>query len=87
MSWWRYYDNWGEQSNWGVVTHLDNAYDGHEAVSAVVACSEPISKYKCGGERTNYKDLIGSVAKANMLWLDIARRQVEERHTAKTKPR
>jgi hypothetical protein len=32
--WWEYYDNWGEHLNWGLVTHLDNAYDGHEAATS-----------------------------------------------------
>jgi hypothetical protein len=87
MEWFEFTDMPSYGTNWGLVTEHDNAYDGHEAVSAAVACSEPISKYKCGGERATYGDLIGSVAKANMLWLDVARRQVEEGNTAKTKPR
>jgi hypothetical protein len=87
LTWFDYVDSWGEKINWGLVTHLDNAYDGHEAVRAAVACSEPISRYRCGGERADYGDLISSVAKANTLWLDIARRQGEEGNAAKTKPR
>ena len=72
MYWWEYYDNWGEQLNWGLVTHLDNAYDGHEASTAVLQCAAPISTYKCGGEQRNYGDLISSVTNANHLWLDYA---------------
>ena len=87
MYWWEFYDNWGEQLNWGLVTHFDNAYDAREDVSAAAACSEPISKYKCGGEKANYGDVISSVAKANLLWLDVARRQGEESGTSREKAR
>jgi hypothetical protein len=85
MEWFAYIDFSG--TNWGLVTPSDNAYDGHEALSAVVACSEPISKYKCGGEKANYGNLIGSVVNANTLWLDTARKQAEAGNNAKTKPR
>jgi hypothetical protein len=85
MGWYQMYDSW--QGDYGMITPTDNAYDGHEAVTAAVPCSVQLSKYKCGGERANYGDLISSVAKANMLWLDIARRQIEKGNTAKTKPR
>jgi len=83
--WFDYFDFAG--GDFGLTTPSDNVYDGHEAVSAAVACSEPISKYKCGGEKANYGDLIGSVTKANMLWLDIAKKHAEEGNTAKTKLR
>ena len=79
MYWWEYYDNWGEQLNWGLVTHFDNAYDGHEPVTGRVACSAPLSAYTCGGESVPasgggtppFGDLITSVKAANMLWLNI----------------
>jgi hypothetical protein len=67
--WWQYIDNYGEKLNWGIITHLDNAYDGHEAVTATVPCSPPLSQYTCGGEQRNYGDVIPWVAKANRLWL------------------
>jgi hypothetical protein len=67
--WWEYTDNFGEQLNWGIVTHLDNAYDGHEAVTGSVTCSAPLQAYTCGGESGNYGNLVTPVKAANALWL------------------
>lgn len=69
---WQYIDNYSEKLNWGLVTHLDNAYDGHEAAAAMMPCASPLSKNKCGGEQRNYGDAISWVAKANRLWLAYA---------------
>ncbi|HWH60252.1 MAG TPA: hypothetical protein VN682_21670, partial [Terriglobales bacterium] len=66
--WWQYTDNQGEKLNWGLVSLLDNAYDGHEDVQAAVQCSAPLEKYKCGGESRNYGNLIQSVKEANFSW-------------------
>lgn len=71
-AWWQYSDNSGEKKNWGLITLLDNAYDGHEDVTAAVSCSPPLEKYKCGGEEKSYGDVISLVRKANMLWLENA---------------
>lgn len=71
-AWWQYSDNRGEKKNWGLITLLDNAYDGHEDVKAIVSCSPPLEKYKCGGEENNYGDVISLVRKANLLWLESA---------------
>jgi hypothetical protein len=71
MQWWDYLDNWGEKINWGLKTDNDNAYDGHEAVQAIVACSAPLQMYTCGGEHANYGDVITPVKAANLLWLTI----------------
>jgi len=68
---WDWMDMWSEKTNWGLVSHLDNAYDGHEDVSASVSCSPPLQQYKCGGEPGNYGDYIGKVKEANALWLSI----------------
>jgi len=67
--WWEYIDNFGEQLNWGIVTHLDNAYDGHEAVTGSVTCSAPLQAYTCGGEAADYGNLVAPVKAANALWL------------------
>jgi hypothetical protein len=67
--WWQYGDNAVEQTNWGLVTLKDNAYDGHESVTGTVACSAPLAAYSCGGEAGNYGDVITSVKAANALWL------------------
>jgi hypothetical protein len=69
MIWYNYTDSSSDNLNWGLATHLDNAYDGHEAVTATVPCAAPLSKYNCGGEKRNYGDVISWVAKANRLWL------------------
>ena len=68
FAWWQYGDNAGEQTNWGLVTLLDNAYDGHETVTGSVPCSPPESAYTCGGEAGNYGNVISSVIIANGLW-------------------
>jgi hypothetical protein len=68
-AWWQYTDNRSEQKNWGLVTLLDNAYDGHEDVAAIVACSPPFQAYSCGGEPANYGDVITSVKSANLFWV------------------
>src|SRR4030095_15910263 len=62
---WEYFDNVGERLNWGLTTPSDNAYDGHEAVTAPVPCSAPIQAYTCGGESGNYGNLIISIKSAN----------------------
>jgi hypothetical protein len=64
--WWQYADNWDERVNWGLVTLLDNAYDGHEDVEQTVNCSAPLQNLACGGERRDYGDLISSVEQANL---------------------
>jgi len=54
IKFWAYNDTDGysptTNSNYGLVTPSDNAYDGHENVSGSVACSSPIQAYACGGE-------------------------------------
>jgi len=64
---WDWMDN--EGTNWGLVSHLDNAYDGHEDTSSSVTCSAPLQQYTCGGEPGNYGDAITPIQNANKLWL------------------
>ena len=71
FGWWQYGDNSSENTNWGLVTLKDNAYDGHESVTGSVTCSAPLQAYACGGEPGNYGDVITSVKAANLLWLSI----------------
>lgn len=63
---WAYNDTDGSnntnQTNYGLVTPLDNAYDGHENVHGSVACSTPINAYTCGGE--SYSWAMGSTGDA-----------------------
>jgi hypothetical protein len=60
-----------EKTNWGLKTPTDNAYDGHEAVAPVVACSSPVQAYTCGQEAGNYGDAVTSIKSANQLWLTV----------------
>jgi hypothetical protein len=70
--WWQYLDNWGEKLDWGLVSLMDNAYDGHESVTGsggvgvrTLPCSPPLELYLCGGEQKNYGNVISSVTQAN----------------------
>jgi len=78
VGWWAYYDDWGEKKNWGLVTTLDNAYDGHEDVSAAVPCSPPFSKFGCGGEAGDYGDTLTLVEQANRSWMSYAAKGTKE---------
>jgi hypothetical protein len=61
-----YIDIPSEQTNWGLVTLLDNAYDGKEDVTGTVTCSAPLGAYTCGGESSTYGNYIGCVQQANL---------------------
>ena len=54
-----------EQTNWGLVTLLDNSYNGVESVTGSVTCSAPLQAYTCGGEAGNYGDYTDCVTQAN----------------------
>lgn len=58
-----------QNNNLGLVSSHDNAYDGHEATTAVVHCSAPLQAYTCGADTGNYGDVITQIRAANMLWL------------------
>jgi hypothetical protein len=68
---WEFVDNYSEHLNWGMVTHFDNAYDGHESTTATVACSPPLQDLVCGGDAGNYGNLIDPMRTANGLWLNL----------------
>ncbi|HXM20956.1 MAG TPA: hypothetical protein VN948_06800 [Terriglobales bacterium] len=72
ISFWGLTDFWNEKIDWGLVSLNDNAYDGHEAVTARGPCSPPLETMTCGGEERNYGDAISKVKQANLLWLAIA---------------
>ncbi len=59
---WAWTDSWGEKTNWGLVSFLDNAYDG---VEDVVAGSLDSWGYPTGGEAGNYGDFITPARAAN----------------------
>jgi hypothetical protein len=60
---WAWSDSLGEGQNWGLVSLLDNAYDGREAVRAV---GRDAWGYRTGGEERDYGDFISSVRRANL---------------------
>lgn len=64
IDWWAWTDktSGGENNNFGLVSHRDNAYDGREAV---VATSKDPWGYVTGGEIANYGDFLTSVIAAN----------------------
>jgi hypothetical protein len=63
LRWWAYVDSTGEQTNWGLVTTSNNAYDGKEAVMAAGADA---SGYPTGGEQKNYGDFLDTVRTSNL---------------------
>jgi hypothetical protein len=65
--WWQFIDNWGEKLNWGLVTTLDNAYDGKEAI--IAKGTDPFG-YPTGGELKNYGDCLTQVKAANAAWIN-----------------
>lgn len=70
FSWWAWRDF--QSANQGLVSIHDNAYDGVEAVSAVVPCESNysvLSGANCGGESANYGDVITPVRNANLYWI------------------
>lgn len=74
---WDMVDSLGEQTNWGLVSCMDNAYDGKEAtisggvpgVFGSAKCRDPWG-YPCGGEERNYGDFLDPVTKANLSIMD-----------------
>ena len=66
FDWWTWQDS--QNLNQGLVSIHDNAYDGHEAVSATVPCSAPNQALTCGGEAKDYGNLLEKVIQANEVW-------------------
>jgi hypothetical protein len=62
IKWWAWLDSFGEGRNFGLVSFLDNAYDGKEAVRA--PGTDPWG-YTTGGEEKDYGDFISSVRAAH----------------------
>jgi hypothetical protein len=68
LTFWDLTDSWSEKANWGLVTFLDNVYDGQESVIAAGADSWG---YQTGGEERNYGVFITPVANANFNMLRV----------------
>jgi uncharacterized membrane protein len=59
---WGLTDNSSEETNWGFITFMDNAYDGRCAVAGQGADQYG---YPCGGEATNYGDFLDTATQSN----------------------
>ncbi len=64
---WAWTDSWGEKTNWGLVSFLDNAYDG---VADVIATGTDQWGYATGGEAGNYGNFITPAQQANFTVLN-----------------
>ncbi|KKK81866.1 hypothetical protein LCGC14_2809110, partial [marine sediment metagenome] len=62
IRWWAYTDSAAERVNWGLVSLLDNAYDGKEAI--IAAGTDPWG-YQTGGEDKDYGDFLSAVKQTN----------------------
>jgi hypothetical protein len=63
FDWWSLYDMNSQQANWGLLTPLDNPYDGKSAT--IIGNGKDQWGYPTGGEHANYGDFIGAVRSAN----------------------
>jgi len=61
-SFWSLTDNSSEQTNWGLISFSDNAYDGK---CAVINQSTDQYGIACGGEQANYGDFLDTVTQTN----------------------
>lgn len=69
---WAYTDSWGEKQNWGLVSFLDNPYDGK---ADVIAAGADAWGFPTGGEPRNFGDFIDGAAKANAQVMALAAAQ------------
>ena len=63
---WSLTDNNSEKTNFGLITFMDNAYDGQ---CAVISAGNDQYGYPCGGEATNYGDFLDNVTQTNSIIL------------------
>jgi hypothetical protein len=68
LMWWAWTDSLTEQQNWGLVSLLDNAYDGRESIRA--GGTDPWG-FHTGGEERDYGDLISRVRQTNLTVLRV----------------
>ncbi|MGH9416111.1 MAG: hypothetical protein ACRD01_05735, partial [Terriglobales bacterium] len=59
---WAWTDSWGEKTNWGLVTFLDNPYDG---AADTLAPGTDAWGYATGGEIGSYGNFLGAATSAN----------------------
>ncbi len=60
--WWAWTDSLPEEKNWGLVSQMDNAYDGYEAGKSM---GIDAWGYQTGGEEHNYGNFIGPARAVN----------------------
>ena len=72
--WWAWTDSIPEERNWGVVSLLDNAYDGYEAGKSF---GVDAWGYQTGGEERNYGDFITPARAVNF---SVSERLANEQH-------
>ena len=63
FDWWGAYDQNSQQANWGLLTPLDNPYDGCSAT--IAGCGLDQWGYSTGGEAAHYGNFIAPVVRAN----------------------
>jgi len=66
---WQWTDQTNQNTNFGLVSPYDNAYDGHEDVTGTVPCSPPLQAYTCGSNDFTSGNFITPLTSANQLWL------------------
>jgi hypothetical protein len=73
VRWWALLDNPSEKVNWGLVSTMDNAYDGKEATVSggapgIIGSStcKDLWGYSCGAEERNYGDFITSAKNGHL---------------------
>jgi len=64
FDWWSMYDMNSQKSNWGLLTPLDNPYDGKSAT--ISGDGNDQWGYPTGGEAANYGDFLDGVTPANL---------------------
>jgi hypothetical protein len=62
LLWWAWTDNLVEERNWGLVSLMDNAYDGHEAGKTL---GTDAWGFQTGGEEHNFGDFLGPARTVN----------------------
>lgn len=72
--WWAWTDSLTEERNWGVVSLMDNAYDGYEAGRTL---GTDAWGFATGGEERNYGDFLGPVRTENF---SVIERLTNEQH-------
>jgi len=63
IKWWQWCDNTGESENFGLVSVLENAYDGLEDV---IAAGVDASGYATGGEAADHGDFLDQLTEENL---------------------